>query len=267
MGCIIKIGNQSVSETDFLNHLNKIISVNKLFEENPEFSSQIYEALGFESSKNKLGTPEISDVEDGKLYQFRTEDGLIGGVLISPTEFRIDGISAYEVGKGQGTRLFEGLINYLSSNGITTLSTISAGEGAIKMHNKAVEKGLINKIKEDGRTATFKINSYIAPQQKQQAQQLYSQYLESLDKPNTNPILQGNQQEQVKKFAELQERLNNKEFLEGAKNAYENSEELKSFGTQEQYNNYIARVSLGIIKNPTSGELKQLMNEGYTVAQ
>src|SRR5690606_21320400 len=68
----------------------------------------------------------------------------------------------------------------------------------------------------------------ITPQQKQQARQLYSQYLESLDKPNTNPILQGNQQEQVKKFTELQERLNNKEFLEGAKNAFESSEELQN---------------------------------------
>lgn len=62
------------------------------------------------------------------------------------------------------------------------------------------------------------------------------------------------QQEQVKKFTELQERLNNKEFLEGAKNAFESSEELQRFGTQEQYNDYIARVSLGIVKNPSSGE-------------
>ena len=36
------------------------------------------------------------------------------------------------------------------------------------------------------------------------------------------------QQEQVKKFAELQERLNNKEFLEGAKNAFESNEELQN---------------------------------------
>ena len=67
-------------------------------------------------------------------------------------------------------------------------------------------------------------------QQKQQAQQLYSQYLDSLNKPNTNPILQGNQQEQIKKFIELQERLNNKEFLEGAKNAYESSKGLQEWG-------------------------------------
>jgi len=61
-------------------------------------------------------------------------------------------------------------------------------------------------------------------------------------------------QEQLKKFAELQERLNNKEFLEGAKNAFESSKGLQEWGTQEQYNDYIARVSLGIVKNPTSGE-------------
>lgn len=84
-------------------------------------------------------------------------------------------------------------------------------------------------------------------------QQQYSQYLDSLNKPNTNPILQGNQNEQVKKFVELQERLNNKEFIEGAKNAYESSKGLQEFGTQEQYNDYIARVSLGILKNPSSG--------------
>ena len=90
--------------------------------------------------------------------------------------------------------------------------------------------------------------------QKSQKSQDFQQFQQSLNKPNTNPILQGNQQEQVKKFAELQERLNNKEFLEGAKNAFESSEELQQFGTQEQYNDYIARVSLGIIKNPSSGE-------------
>jgi predicted kinase len=114
-------------------------------------------------------------------------------------------------------------------------------------------------------------NFEITPQQKQEAQQLYSEYLESLNKPNTNPILQDNQQEQVKKFKELQERLNNKEFIEGAKNSYESSKELQQFGTQEQYNDYIARVSLGIIKNPSSGEynytskVKEIVHHGSSV--
>ena len=40
---------------------------------------------------------------------------------------------------------------------------------------------------------SFEKGFKVTPQQKQQAQQLYSKYLESLNKPNTNPILQGNQ--------------------------------------------------------------------------
>ena len=67
-------------------------------------------------------------------------------------------------------------------------------------------------------------------------------------------LLSNTEQEQVKKFAELQERLSNKEFLEGAKDAYKSTPALQQLGTQEEYNDYIARVSLGIIKNPSNGE-------------
>ena len=74
-----------------------------------------------------LGMPEISKIEigtinnviiNGDLYQFKTQDGLISGVMISPTEFRIEGISANEVGKGQGSKMFESLISYLKSKGV-----------------------------------------------------------------------------------------------------------------------------------------------------
>jgi hypothetical protein len=110
-----------------------------------------------------IGEPTISKVDDGDLYEFKTENGLVGGVLISPTEFRIDGISANETGKGKGTKMFEGLISYLKEKGVTTISTISAGEGAKTMHQKAVDKGLISKVSEDGRNATFTINNKTAP--------------------------------------------------------------------------------------------------------
>jgi hypothetical protein len=104
-----------------------------------------------------LGNPTITEVEDGQLYEFRTEDGIMAGVMTSPTEFRIDGISANEVGKGKGSRMFEELIAYLKDKGVTTINTQSAGEGAVRMHNKAVEKGLLTKVEEDGRNATFTI--------------------------------------------------------------------------------------------------------------
>jgi hypothetical protein len=141
--------------------------------------------------------------------------------------------------------------DFVSWNFKKSISEFIADALSKKVFRDALKKeGLLEEI--DNILSVY--NQQITPQQKQQALQLYSQYLESLNKPNTNPILQGNQQEQVKKFAELQERLNNKEFVGGAKNAFESSEELQQFGTQEQYNDYIARVSLGIIKNPSSGE-------------
>lgn len=67
-------------------------------------------------------------------------------------------------------------------------------------------------------------------------------------------LFDNTKQEQVKKFVELQERLNNKEFVGSAKNVYDNSKELQELGTQEQYIDFIARVALGIIRNPSSGD-------------
>lgn len=78
------------------------------------------------------------------------------------------------------------------------------------------------------REEMLKYNEYMKTLPKMKLNNSFQQFQQSLNKPNTNPILQGNQQEQVKKFAELQERLNNKEFLEGAKSAFESSEELQN---------------------------------------
>jgi len=124
------------------------------------FSEPIIEAAINKAQKPieaELGEPTITKVEDGELYEFKTKDGLVAGVMISPTEFRIDGISAEKVGEGQGSKMFESLIRYLDSKGVKTISTSSAGEGAKRMHDKAVENGILNRISEDGRNATFEI--------------------------------------------------------------------------------------------------------------
>ena len=102
--------------------------------------------------------PTITKIEDGELYEFATPLGVMAGVMVSPTEFRIDGISASDVGKGQGFELFKNLIYFLKSKGVENITTKSAGEGAKKMHQKAVDAGLISRISEDGRNATFSIN-------------------------------------------------------------------------------------------------------------
>ena len=89
-------------------------------------------------------------------------------------------------------------------------------------------------------------------------QQAIEDYNNSINK-DYNEILPNFQiedriQTQPEKFVELQERLSNEDFLEGAKLAFENSEELQQLGTQEEYNEYVAKIALGIIKNPSSGE-------------
>lgn len=79
----------------------------------------------------------------------------------------------------------------------------------------------------------------------------YKQMLEDIkNEPITNFDYK---EEQLKKFNELQELISNNEFIQGAKLAFESSD-LKDYGTLENYIDYIARVSLGIIKNPSSGE-------------
>ena len=97
----------------------------------------------------------------------------------------------------------------------------------------------------------------------------FQQFQQSLNKPNTNPILQGNQQEQQKKFQELQERLNNREFLEGAKLAFESSEELQNVayeaaGLRTLENNKLEQDIKELIKGredmPSSIFLSYLLN-------
>jgi len=169
-----KITEKTEKEIDEINNLKILIRdfeklINTKFPDTKvETTTTTTTDIDAKADIEYLGTPEISKIEigtinniviNGDLYQFKTKDGLISGVMISPTEFRIDGISANEVGKGQGSKMFETLIRYLKAKGVKTLKTESAGEGAIKMHNKAVDKGLLTKVKEDGRFAIFTINN------------------------------------------------------------------------------------------------------------
>lgn len=124
---------------------------------NPSFVEMML--VNPKNNNDGIGTPVISEVEDGDLYEFRTDDGIVAGVLTSPTTFRIDGISANEVGSGKGSKMFENLISFLKNKGVTTITTESAGEGAVLMHDKAVEKGLLTEVSKDGRSATYTINS------------------------------------------------------------------------------------------------------------
>jgi hypothetical protein len=236
--------------------------VKELFESNPELANQVYEALRFKEyskeTKSKLAlTERLKDLfKDKSTVLFRAGDNTDAFYidLVKTSDDRYfyfsEGQSPEEISKER----FAEEIEFIDGQIATTKEKDAFIKNFLDIAdlNQISENPLLTK--EEKIEAQKDILKKVTPQQKQQALQLYSQYLESLSKSNTNPVLQGNQQEQVKKFAELQERLSNKEFIEGAKGAWESTPALQQYGTQEEYNDYIARVSLGIIKNPSSGE-------------
>jgi hypothetical protein len=237
------------------------LGVEELFNENPELANEVYEALGFRnkhwsghtiSTFNKAANEFINKFK-GK-FPFR----IVGSAALSlnnkldrvPNDIDLLVEDTYSSVFYGGAEINENSPKFVQEiKKVYGQTYITGGfddvSGALlyipelnlyiepKFYSKEQldsDKSLVQdvtNIKDEKKIWNEEILQ-ITPQQKQQALQVYSQYLESLNKPNTNPVLQGNQQEQVKKFAELQERLNNKEFLEGAKNAFESSKELQN---------------------------------------
>jgi hypothetical protein len=262
---VIQIGNKIITET------NDKLGVEELFDNNPELANEVYEALGFKSTtfipNYEVVTRPTKDIgkskgRTGNFVEITTPDNYRTNMSAYMVQTNDDGklfitnIEKYNEDstfKGFGTVAYVDFFENYKNQGITTDKKLTAD--GIKLLERLEKIGLVYKTNakliDDTQVSKFyntKIYEYdkplyefnfnwsrsqITPQQKQRAQQVYSQYLESLNKPNTNPILQDNQQEQIKKFKELQERLNNKEFIEGAKNSYESSKELQQFGTQE----------------------------------
>jgi hypothetical protein len=248
--------------------------VKELFESDSNIANQVYEALGFQGNN----TVRLYRIENKNIPYDESREGIVSKKEIIGGFFTDNpNTVANYIRKNQSTEgislvyvdvLKSDLDKYhVSKNKYAKNMDVESDNWIIPQNINRNYVDLKDLTKVTGNFMTLSkaktelsdiINNLpkneITPQQKQQAIQLYSQYLESLNKPNTNPVLQGNQQEQVKKFAELQERLNNKEFIEGAKTAWESTSALQELGTQEEYNDYIARVSLGILKNPSSGE-------------
>jgi hypothetical protein len=236
------------------------LGVEELFNENPELANEVYEALGFRnkhwsghtiSTFNKAANEFINKFK-GK-FPFR----IVGSAALSlnnkldrvPNDIDLLVEDTYSSVFYGGAEINENSPKFVQEiKKVYGQTYITGGfddvSGALlyipelnlyiepKFYSKEQldsDKSLVQdvtNIKDEKKIWNEEILQ-ITPQQKQQALQVYSQYLESLNKPNTNPILQGNQQEQVKKFAELQERLNNKEFTEPAKSVFENSTELQ----------------------------------------
>lgn len=60
MGCVIKYKGQSIPEEQFLQYLNKLITINNLFNENKTLANAVYEALGL----NNINVSEITYTDE-----------------------------------------------------------------------------------------------------------------------------------------------------------------------------------------------------------
>jgi hypothetical protein len=170
--------------------------VPELFESNSELADAVYEVLGFENKlKTSLGKEleykdayvSVSRLKDFKQYQVLDEKGNdIGSVVI---EYRGDKTVILHPklnisGKGYGKDLYKFVSNKF---GVEIQewneAGISKSDSAKAMWDSLEKKGTAKRIIDEEQGDNFRVLKYInqiTPQQKQQAQQLYSQYLDSV---------------------------------------------------------------------------------------
>jgi hypothetical protein len=171
--------------------------VAELFESNPELANQVYEVLGFTNKfKVSLGKElEYNDpyaknrIKDFKKYEVLNENGTsIGTVVI---EFRgkttvILHPELSTVGKGYGKELYKAI----SSNLNVTIQewnegNISKSDSAKNMWDSLEKEGSAVRIFDEEQGDNFRQLTYnrkITPQQKQQAQQKFQEYVNTTGK-------------------------------------------------------------------------------------
>lgn len=170
--------------------------VPELFESNPELANAVYEALGFSSKlKTSLGKQldykdhyvSESRLKDFKKYEVLDENGKnIGTVII---EYRTDKSVILHpelniTGKGYGRDLYK-LISSKFNVEIQEWNegAISNSDSAKAMWNSLEKEGIAKRVINDEQGDNFRTLKYsnqLTPQQKQQAQELYSQYLDTI---------------------------------------------------------------------------------------
>lgn len=155
--------------------------VAELFESNPELANAVYEALVLKGYT--------------RLYRAENEKGVDSPApswVLEQPEVRLQQeaqgrwfYKSYEEAKYHA--------NKFGSSGISYVDILSTEVENYNAKDNKFSGGYGKDGKEYFVSKELANNRKSFEQQKQQAQQLYSQYLESLNKPNTNPILQGNQ--------------------------------------------------------------------------
>ncbi len=285
MGCVIKYKGQSISEEQFLQYLSRQIAINNLFNENESLANEVYEALGYETNiiqdnksyyRGQIEKPTVD--KNGNLVLYAKEDELYkrAGLKSKGVSMTDDLQSAIEYGNGQLEVVqnlleeeygydvlgyeFENEIAEIQDNGYYLIQipknipneiVKEAGEVKVIGDKIVIPKGQY-KIEQviDG------VDTQITPQQKQKAQQLYSQYLDVVFEPEQIHIL-GSKQD-IEGFKGFVEGRNNK-FNQEA-NIYLSPEVQDDFSSiwdnidKEQEEDMIA---MGIIKEPSKAGIEK----------
>jgi hypothetical protein len=160
-------------------NLNEIVNikpgVQELFDSTPELANQVYETLGFD---NTVTSKVILQKKFADTYNIIYNNETIGTIDI-PSDLEGDTISIGDVnikqefrGKGLGVETYKAAMQIADK----PLESFMATDEANRVWNSLIKQGLAKKTE----TGFISINNQITPQQKQQALQLYSQYLDTI---------------------------------------------------------------------------------------
>ena len=164
--------------------------VAELFDSNPELANAVYEALGVEVKNFKLIPNNEKHPEDANTYDVIYNNEKIGVVALFEGKNKIiKGVKLDEKfrNKGLGKKLYKFLnLQANLQGGVLFSDPEQQSADARRLWGSLIKEGVVNRATADEQSLKFNIDY------KQQAQQLYSQYLE-----------QGGTQQDIKGFKEF----------------------------------------------------------------
>ena len=166
--------------------------VEELFDSNPELANAVYEALGFKNEKINFDF-EISIDDNGIIINAFYKGENLGVIDIQKkgNEYFVRSVKSNIENQGIGTEIYKKAIEYVTQQGGVLKPDVLSAPQAYSIYKKLEKEGLfkitnVSEQLEDGRyeiegQSTGKLStSEITSQQKQQALQLYSQYLDTI---------------------------------------------------------------------------------------
>ena len=221
MSCYITYKGKNYTQEDFLNFLKTQIptsniikpGVKELFESNPELANSVYEALGFGKVKKEIKGINISTRSTERLGKRLTNPNWYAKDLMdveAPYKANASKIKAPHLNADEALKYDMNLMYNLQvqkfrrnpelideindAGGLEFIKNSShiVGVKNSRWEGKGMESNFIKVLAKSYETVAKELNKFqesstevqnseITPQQKQQAQQLYSQYLDSLN--------------------------------------------------------------------------------------